>query len=97
MCCYVEAASTFVHDAAKKAVSGDSTAMLHVMQSKLLACENVNLVTNKAMQVCGGKGYSKELPVERYLRDAKAGSVMAPTVEILKEWVGKTLAGIPLF
>lgn len=97
MCCRVDAASTFIHDAAKKADDGEETAMLHVMQSKLIACENVNLVTNTAMQVCGGKGYSKSLPVERYLRDSKASSIMAPTVEILKEWIGKTVAGIPLF
>ncbi|WP_180994405.1 acyl-CoA dehydrogenase family protein [Bacillus sp. Marseille-P3661] len=94
---HVETASTFVHDAAKKADAGEETAMLSVMQAKIVACENANLVTNKAMQVCGGKGYSKALPVERYLRDARAGSVMAPTVEILKEWIGKSVAGIPLF
>lgn len=97
MCCNVDTTSTFIHNAASKAVNGMETAMLHVMQSKLLACENANLVTNKAMQVCGGKGYSKALPVERYLRDSKASAVMAPTVEILKEWIGKTVAGIPLF
>ena len=93
----VEAASTYAKNAAEKAIAGEPTAVLHVMQSKILACENVNKVVNKAMQVCGGKGYSKSLPIERYMRDAKAGAVMAPTVEILREWIGKSVADIPLF
>ncbi|MFC0216018.1 acyl-CoA dehydrogenase family protein [Paenibacillus chartarius] len=93
----VESASLFVRNAAAKAVQGDADAILHVMQSKVFASEQAIKVTNLAMQVCGGQGYTGALPVERYLRDARAGAVMAPTTEVLKEWVGKSVAGVPLF
>ena len=36
------------------------------------------------------------LPIERFFRDARAGSVMAPTVDVLHDFMGKALAGIPL-
>lgn len=93
----VESASLFVRNAADKAVQGHEDAILHVMQSKIFASEQAIRVTNLAMQVCGGQGYTPALPVERYLRDARAGAVMAPTTEVLKEWVGKSVAGVPLF
>jgi isovaleryl-CoA dehydrogenase len=93
----VEAASLFARNAAKAAIEGQEDAVLRVMQAKVLASESAIKVTNLAMQVCGGQGYTQQLPVERYLRDARAGTVMAPTTEVLKEWVGKSVAGIPLF
>ncbi|RJS50068.1 acyl-CoA dehydrogenase family protein [Bacillus sp. PK3_68] len=93
----VESASLFIKSAAQAAVDKEEGAVLNVMQSKILACEIAQKVTNQAMQVCGGQGYTAALPVERFLRDARAGSVMAPTSETLKEWVGKSVAGIPLF
>ena len=60
------------------------------------ACETAIKVTGTAMQVCGGIGFTTRLPVERYYRDSRAGSVMAPTTEILKTWIGKSLVGLPL-
>ncbi len=93
----VAASSLFTRDAAAGAVQGREGAILQVMQSKINASENAVKVTNLAMQVCGGQGYTRNMPVERYLRDARAGSVMAPTTEVLKEWVGKSVAGVPLF
>jgi len=93
----VESASLFVHDAARKALRGEEAAILNVMQAKVIASESAIRVTNLAMQVCGGKGYTQALPTERFLRDARAGAVMGPTTEVLKEWVGKSVAGVPLF
>ncbi len=93
----VEASSLFTRSAAAGAVQGKEGAILNVMQSKILASDSVIQVTNLAMQVCGGQGYLRSMPVERFLRDARAGSVMGPTTEVLKEWVGKSVAGLPLF
>jgi isovaleryl-CoA dehydrogenase len=93
----VEASSLFTRDAAAGAVQGREGVILNVMQSKVTASESAVKVTNLAMQVCGGQGYTRNMPVERYLRDARAGSVMGPTTEVLKEWVGKSVAGISLF
>ena len=68
-----------------------------VMQAKIAATDAAIEVTGRAMQVCGGLAYSRRLPIERYWRDGQAGSVMAPTNDVLKQWVGKLLTGLPLF
>jgi alkylation response protein AidB-like acyl-CoA dehydrogenase len=92
-----EMARALTAKAARAADSGDEAATPLVFLAKVAATEAAIEVTNKAMQVCGGQGYSRTLPLERYWRDARAGAVMAPTNEVLKEWVGKLLAGLPLF
>ena len=53
--------------------------------------------TDLAMKACGGAAFSKELAVERLFRDARAGSVMAPTVNHLEDFIGRALTGLPLF
>ena len=53
-------------------------------------------VTSEAMQACGGAAMSLSLPLERFFRDARAGSVMAPTTDVLYELTGRALAGMPL-
>src|SRR5271169_2528976 len=50
-----------------------------------------------AMRICGGAAFSKHLNIERLFRDAHAGAVMAPTGDVLREFIGKSLLGIPLF
>ena len=92
-----EKARVLVARAARAADAGEESATLLVFLAKIAATEAAIEVTNKAMQVCGGQGYTRSLPLERYWRDARAGAVMAPTNEVLKEWVGKLLAGLPLF
>ncbi len=52
-------------------------------------------VTSKAFQVCGGTAYKRGHPVERMVRDARAGSVMAPSDDSLKLIVGRQILGIP--
>ena len=48
------------------------------------------------MKTCGGAAFSSQLGIERYFRDARAGWVMAPTVDHLKDLIGKALTGLPL-
>lgn len=93
----VEQARALVVTAARAADAGDPAALPLVMQSKISATETAIEVTGKAMEVCGGLAYSKRLDIERYWRDGRAGSVMAPTNEVLKQWVGKLQTGLPLF
>ena len=60
-------------------------------QIKFNAAKNVAHVVDKMLHCCGGTGYKKEpLQLERYLRDGKAGWVMGPTNEVLRQFVGKT-------
>jgi len=73
------------------------TTMLRVLETKAAAGEVAISVTAAAMRVCGGAAYSKHLSIERLFRDAHAGAVMAPTGDVLREFIGKSLLGIPLF
>jgi alkylation response protein AidB-like acyl-CoA dehydrogenase len=41
-------------------------------------------ITQEAIQVVGGLGYSEEYPLERYYRDAKIGQISAGTAEIMR-------------
>jgi alkylation response protein AidB-like acyl-CoA dehydrogenase len=60
-------------------------------QIKFEAAKNVAAVVDKMLHCCGGTGYKKQpLQLERYLRDGKAGWVMGPTNEVLRQFVGKT-------
>lgn len=93
----VEQARALLITAAKAADAGDEAALPLVMQSKIAATEAAIAVTGQAMEACGGLGYSRVVPIERYWRDGRAGSVMAPTNEVLKQWVGKLATGLPLF
>jgi len=70
---------------------------LRVLEAKAAAGEAAISVTSTAMRVCGGAAFSKHLGIERLFRDAHAGAVMAPTGDVLREFVGKSLLGIPLF
>jgi alkylation response protein AidB-like acyl-CoA dehydrogenase len=73
------------------------TTMLRVLEAKAAAGEVAISVTSTAMRVCGGAAFSKHLGIERLFRDAHAGAVMAPTGDVLREFIGKSLLGIPLF
>jgi alkylation response protein AidB-like acyl-CoA dehydrogenase len=73
------------------------TTMLRVLETKAAAGEVAISVTSAAMRVCGGAAFSKHLSIERLFRDAHAGAVMAPTGDVLREFIGKSLLGMPLF
>jgi alkylation response protein AidB-like acyl-CoA dehydrogenase len=73
------------------------TTMLRVLETKAAAGEVAISVTSTAMRVCGGAAFSKHLSIERLFRDAHAGAVMAPTGDVLRELIGRSLLGMPLF
>lgn len=80
------------------AVEGNSpAAMLHILEAKAMAGDTAIHVTDLAMRACGGAAFSKHLAVERYFRDARAMSVMAPTSDVLHDFIGKALCGMELF
>jgi alkylation response protein AidB-like acyl-CoA dehydrogenase len=71
--------------------------MLAVLESKAACAEMALEVTDLAMRTCGGAAFSRHLGVERNFRDARAGWVMAPTTDVLHDFIGKALLGLPLF
>jgi alkylation response protein AidB-like acyl-CoA dehydrogenase len=73
------------------------TTMLRVLETKAAAGDVAISVTSAAMRACGGAAFSKHLSIERLFRDAHACAVMAPTGDVLREFIGKSLLGMPLF
>jgi alkylation response protein AidB-like acyl-CoA dehydrogenase len=71
--------------------------MLRVLEVKAAAAEAALEVTDTAMRVCGGAAFRKEAGIERLFRDARASSVMAPTSDVLYDFIGKAITGLPLF
>jgi alkylation response protein AidB-like acyl-CoA dehydrogenase len=72
-------------------------ATLRVLECKAAAGETANEVLDLAMRVCGGAAFRKEVGVERFFRDAHATGIMAPTTDILYDFIGKAVCGMPLF
>ncbi|KAK7022822.1 hypothetical protein SK128_011860 [Halocaridina rubra] len=67
------------------------TEYLHwLWQAKFVAAKNVSTVSDTMLRACGGSGYKTDLGIERILRDGKAGWVMGPSNEVLRQFVGKT-------
>jgi len=89
-------ARLLVQSAAALGDAGDASALVAIMEAKVASTEAAVVVTQKALEATGGQGYTPSLPIERHLRDARAGSVMAPTNAVLRSWIGKALAGLPV-
>jgi alkylation response protein AidB-like acyl-CoA dehydrogenase len=80
------------------AIAADrADAMLRVLESKAAAGEAAVEVTDLAMRVCGGAAFRKEVGIERIFRDARAATVMGPTTDVLYDFIGKAVCGLPLF
>jgi alkylation response protein AidB-like acyl-CoA dehydrogenase len=66
---------------------------LEAAQAKLFASEMAQRVTNKALQIHGGNGYTREYNVERFFRDARITEIYEGTSEIQKlviaDWILK--------
>jgi alkylation response protein AidB-like acyl-CoA dehydrogenase len=71
--------------------------MLRVLETKAAAGEIAISVTSTAMRVCGGAAFSKRMIIERLFRDAHAGAVMAPTGDVLREFIARAVLEMPLF
>ena len=92
----VRAARALLQEAARMGDNSDEAALVALMEAKVLATDVAARVTQGALEVCGGQAYTAALPIERHLRDARAGAVMAPTNGVLRTWSAKAIAGLPL-
>lgn len=64
--------------------------------AKLMASEMAVNVTEEAIQILGGNGYTREYPVERMHRDAKIFTIFEGTSEIQRLVIGRTVTGLPV-
>jgi alkylation response protein AidB-like acyl-CoA dehydrogenase len=89
----VREARALLHEAARQVAEGHQAAQLGVLAVKASAAEAAVEVTDLALRVGGGAAYSRQGPIERLFRDARAASVMAPTTDLLHDFLGKALTG----
>jgi alkylation response protein AidB-like acyl-CoA dehydrogenase len=59
--------------------------------AKLVATDNAMKVTTDAVQVLGGYGYTKDFPVERYMREAKVMQIFEGTNQIQRLVISRSL------
>jgi alkylation response protein AidB-like acyl-CoA dehydrogenase len=86
-----------LEDTLSAIASKRADATLRVLECKAAAGETANEVLDLGMRVCGGAAFRKEVGVERFFRDARAAGVMAPTTDVLYDFIGKAVCGMPLF
>jgi alkylation response protein AidB-like acyl-CoA dehydrogenase len=89
--------SAFLDETLTALETGRPEAPLRVLEAKACAGESATEVLDLAMRVCGGAAFRKEVGVERYFRDTRAAGVMAPTTDVLYDFIGKAVCGLPLF
>jgi alkylation response protein AidB-like acyl-CoA dehydrogenase len=64
--------------------------------AKLVASETAVYVTDEAIQILGGNGYTRDYPVERWHRDAKIFTIFEGTSEIQRLVMSRAITGLPL-
>ena len=93
----IDAARLLIYNAAaakQNAKGSSSRYTLESAMAKLFAAETAMYVATEAVQIHGGMGYSKELPVERYFRDAKITEIYEGTNEIQRLVISRMETGL---
>ncbi len=93
----IEASRLLIYDAAltkeRSKITGERFS-LQASMAKLFASETAMFCAHHAVQIHGGMGYSKELPVERYFRDAKITEIYEGTSEIQRLIISRAEMGL---
>lgn len=93
----IEASRLMVYNAAMAKERSKTTGerfSLQASTAKLFASETAMFCAHAAVQIHGGMGYSKELPVERYFRDAKITEIYEGTSEIQRLVISRAELGL---
>jgi len=90
----VDAARLLTWRAAWMARNGVPFTHAEGSMSKLVAGETAVRVTDQAMQILGGNGYTRDFPVERWHRDAKIFTIFEGTSEIQRMIIGRAVTGL---
>ena len=92
MATQVEAARRLTYAAVEAFASGGDC-VTEVSMAKLFSTEMANRVAYEAVQMHGGLGYMRELPVERFARDYRLWTIAAGSSEMMREIIAKRLLG----
>jgi isovaleryl-CoA dehydrogenase len=90
----LQSARSYIYAVAKACDAGRTT-RFDAAGAILLASENAFRAAGEAVQALGGAGYTKDWPVERFLRDAKLLDIGAGTNEIRRMLIGREIIGAP--
>ena len=93
----IEASRLLVYNAAlakERSKETHNRFTLEASIAKLYASQTAVYVTNEAVQIHAGMGYSKELPIERYYRDAKITEIYEGTSEIQRLVISRLETGL---
>jgi alkylation response protein AidB-like acyl-CoA dehydrogenase len=93
----IEASRGLIYNAAQAKMRSKQTRERYTLEAsmaKLFASETAMFVTHQAVQIHGGMGYSKELPIERYFRDAKITEIYEGTSEIQRMVIARMETGL---
>jgi alkylation response protein AidB-like acyl-CoA dehydrogenase len=93
----VNSGHAFLRETIRKALAADPAAMLDVLGVKVAAADACLAAVSRAMTLGGGWAFGKRGGLERVFRDAQAAAVMAPSSDVLKDFIGKASLGLPLF
>jgi alkylation response protein AidB-like acyl-CoA dehydrogenase len=93
----VDTQQVFLEHVAERMENAGPESLLPLLESKAGAAEAALSVTELALRTGGGAAFGRHLTVERNFRDARAASIMAPTTDILYDFIGKSLLNMPLF
>lgn len=88
-----QSSRTLAEDAAEAVDRNDDDAMQKVIAARVIAIENAMESATLAMRVGGGITYNSGTEIEKLMRDAYAGQIMAPSLDVLHITLGKLLAG----
>jgi alkylation response protein AidB-like acyl-CoA dehydrogenase len=84
---------SFLHAVAGQVADGAPGALTGVLAVKAAAADMAEAVTDLCLRVGGGAAYSRHGSLERHFRDARAAALMAPTTDLLHDFLGKALCG----
>lgn len=90
----IEGMRSIIYSAARDRSNGGFPGPFLSSIAKIMAAEGALKVTNMAMDIFGAYGYSKEYPIERYLRDARGATFLGGTPEVLRNRIGAYLKGL---
>jgi len=89
----LEAARALIYKAACSAPPGGFPDAQMAARAKILAAETAIKVTNDALQMWGAAGYSRDNPMERYVRDARMFAIAGGTAQVLRTLVASSILG----
>jgi len=89
----LEAARALIWKAAASAPPGGFPNAEMAARAKILAAETAIKVTNDALQMFGAAGYSRDNPMERYVRDARMFAIAGGTTQVLRTLVASYILG----